>query len=780
MATVTGFASTNAVVTTGWTNPTNAYADDTSYATATIAAKTTVVASRFGGFGVQASIPSSSTINSVTAEAVFKVSTTASVARFDLQLEWPSGTLQGTQTQDATEPTTDKVITQAVAAGLTWANLADGTLFVRATADQGNSATSCTYSLDYVKVTVDYTPPTNVDSPALELSGFGTFTGVDANDIINAVVATVNLFASTALMDPPTYELWDGTTAIIGVAQTGVDSTDAAYTDTISFPGVTYAQLATLRLRVYGHSGSATTGATLSMDYASLAVNYTPVGAFQSVAFDSSGTNAFTTSASSATVDITTAATDSWCYAFAALGALQTATAMTGWTLLGEGPGGGSTPANWYAVWRRRKVAGDTTFTMSWGTSTKGCVHWASYTGVDPTTPDESFAFVAHSSTGSTAFPTPLSPPTAANRWALAGFYTRSTTAGGFTWTADAGLTERVDLSTTGGTNPWTGIQIADSVGAVTQANHTYTATCSASESQGGAWLAYLVPAPVSGGASLSADASLAATATLTAGGDRAAPVAATLSATATLTAAGTVTSAGATATLAASATLTAGAALSAATAASLTGTATLTAAAARTAPAAASLAATATLTAAGTRTALPAAGLAATATLTDAATLSAVATASLGVTATLTADAVTGAAPITAAATLTATATLTAADIRTALPAATLPATVTLSAGGTSSYVAAATLPVTVSLVGGAAWATSSGASLIVTVTSTAGATSGATAAPGQLASAVATSSLTVTTAGATLTQSSAGPQLASATSAATLTLTTTGGRLA
>lgn len=168
MPTVSGFASTNAAVTTGWTNPTNAYADDGTYATATIAAKNTVVSSRFGGFGVAGSIPGGASINSVTIEAQYKVSTSSSIARLGLQAQSPSGTNRGTQTLDTAEPLADAVVTQVVpfaTFGWTAADLADGTLFAVIEANQGNNATSCTYSLDYVKVTVDYT----VSNPVLAL-----------------------------------------------------------------------------------------------------------------------------------------------------------------------------------------------------------------------------------------------------------------------------------------------------------------------------------------------------------------------------------------------------------------------------------------------------------------------------------------------------------------------------------------------------------------------------------------------------------------------------------
>ena len=163
MPTSSGFATTNVAVTTGWTNPTNAYDDNAMYATATIAAKNIIVSSRFGGFGV--SIPGGAMINSVTCNAEMKVSTQGSIARLGVQLQSPSGTNRGTQTLDIAEPLADTVIIQTVlfaTFGWTAADIANGTLFAVVSADQGNSATSCTYSLDYVQVVVDYSLPADL------------------------------------------------------------------------------------------------------------------------------------------------------------------------------------------------------------------------------------------------------------------------------------------------------------------------------------------------------------------------------------------------------------------------------------------------------------------------------------------------------------------------------------------------------------------------------------------------------------------------------------------
>jgi hypothetical protein len=116
-------------------------------------------------------------------------------------------------------------------------------------------------------------------SPQLEASGFGSFSGVGSGDTINSVTATVNQWASAATLGAPTYQLWDGTAAQIGADATGSVSTSTSNTDSPSWTGVTYSQLATLRFRVSAHQGSAASGVTQSVDWVGLTVNYTPSGA---------------------------------------------------------------------------------------------------------------------------------------------------------------------------------------------------------------------------------------------------------------------------------------------------------------------------------------------------------------------------------------------------------------------------------------------------------------------------------------------------------------------
>lgn len=113
-------------------------------------------------------------------------------------------------------------------------------------------------------------------SPGLELSGFGSFSELSGS-VINSVTVTVTEHQSDASQAPCTFELWDysGTPAQIGATQTGNQSTGTGNVSTAVFTGITYAQLATLRVRVYGHAPSGS-GFTESVDAVQLTVSYTP------------------------------------------------------------------------------------------------------------------------------------------------------------------------------------------------------------------------------------------------------------------------------------------------------------------------------------------------------------------------------------------------------------------------------------------------------------------------------------------------------------------------
>lgn len=171
MATVTKLANANEAITTGYTDPTNAYADNGSYATAA-PNKNQQVSSYYGfpAFEVE-DIPNNSTINSVKVEIQFKVSTTSSVATQYLQVFINTSGV-GSEQSNADEPTTDTLFSHTVTEGVTLANLREANVVRgRLRSARGNSNTAVTFSVDYVNCTVDYTAPPPVTKEIGEING---------------------------------------------------------------------------------------------------------------------------------------------------------------------------------------------------------------------------------------------------------------------------------------------------------------------------------------------------------------------------------------------------------------------------------------------------------------------------------------------------------------------------------------------------------------------------------------------------------------------------------
>ena len=120
--------------------------------------------------------------------------------------------------------------------------------------------------------TSTYTYSAMETSPGLELYGF-TITGPAPGDIINNVTVQVTEYQSAIEAQPVTIQLWDysGAPAQIGTTLLGARSTGSSNVSYATFYTVTYAQLATLRVRISGNMAS---GYTESVGGVSLSVNY--------------------------------------------------------------------------------------------------------------------------------------------------------------------------------------------------------------------------------------------------------------------------------------------------------------------------------------------------------------------------------------------------------------------------------------------------------------------------------------------------------------------------
>lgn len=221
------------------------------------------------------------------------------------------------------------------------------------------------------------------------------------------------------------------------------------------------------------------------------------------IAFDNSGGTSITVAATSAVVDITAAAVGAWCYAWCAISTGATTQtgipSATGWTAVQSVQTTAGTSGATYAIFRRLKQSGDTTFTFSWATTAgKGAFSWASWTGVDGTTPDESSAIAINDTVQRSSVPTPSATPTAAGRWAVAFFGQRATASflKPTSWGPDIALVDRQETdNSTAASAPWLSADIEDSNGTVTVAAHSYTSTSNASNSHDGSAILFLIPA---------------------------------------------------------------------------------------------------------------------------------------------------------------------------------------------------------------------------------------------------------------------------------------------
>lgn len=167
MATVTKAASSNTLVSTGWTNPTNAYGTtaDGTFATAA-PAKNGTVSSDYGFPAFTTSdIPDGSSISSVVVTVAWKLSATT-LATLGVQGRNNGVTDSAAEVTDTTDTAvTQKTFTFGTVPALTDLRNA-GQVVARVRDSRGNTNTAHTGSLDFVSLTVTYSTPTSVSDTA--------------------------------------------------------------------------------------------------------------------------------------------------------------------------------------------------------------------------------------------------------------------------------------------------------------------------------------------------------------------------------------------------------------------------------------------------------------------------------------------------------------------------------------------------------------------------------------------------------------------------------------
>ena len=150
---LTKFCTSNAADGAGYASPTNFYADDGSYSTAA-PNKNNTLAHYVSGFDFSA-IGNGDTLNSVTVYIQFKYST--DTASYTLGSQgYVGATAKGSEYTNTNTPANDTDVNYTIT-GLTIADIKSADFKIRVRCSRGNTNTGSTQSIDYVKVTVNYT-----------------------------------------------------------------------------------------------------------------------------------------------------------------------------------------------------------------------------------------------------------------------------------------------------------------------------------------------------------------------------------------------------------------------------------------------------------------------------------------------------------------------------------------------------------------------------------------------------------------------------------------------
>ncbi|MGB8929644.1 MAG: hypothetical protein WCC48_00175, partial [Anaeromyxobacteraceae bacterium] len=179
---------------TGWTNPTNAYADDTAYASATLAARRATASGTFAGFHFDTAIPAGSIINSVTVNSAWSVSAANPTATFVVT---PTA---GNAISTSTESTVMTPVPSVAATGITRDQLLDAVFSVDVTYTHANNVTPQTAYFDFVSVTVDYSAPVNGTT-------LGTVSAAQAAGATPSLAITANFTGDDDANNSATYVL---------------------------------------------------------------------------------------------------------------------------------------------------------------------------------------------------------------------------------------------------------------------------------------------------------------------------------------------------------------------------------------------------------------------------------------------------------------------------------------------------------------------------------------------------------------------------------------------
>jgi len=173
------------------TTPANAYADDSTFAVDTdsgandnaVATGTGTDKHNYGGFGMDTIPSTSGTINGITVRADIAVDSVLDVPFTAIRLSWDGGGTWTTEQELNIDPVTETTYTYGGAAdtwGRTWSGseLTDANFLVQVINGDTKAVTSKRdFSLDYIQVTITFTPAWDSYSDTGRLSQEDTFSG---------------------------------------------------------------------------------------------------------------------------------------------------------------------------------------------------------------------------------------------------------------------------------------------------------------------------------------------------------------------------------------------------------------------------------------------------------------------------------------------------------------------------------------------------------------------------------------------------------------------------
>jgi hypothetical protein len=233
------------------------------------------------GFGLDQLVPSGATITSLTTSASWKLSAAGTAGTLGLQAYTAGGsTALGTETVDATSPTTLTTATQNVTGGLSPSDLSDANFGVRVRVSRAasTSAPAFTAFLDEVHVVVAWTSP-SVEH-GITYGNFGILAALPSTATVTGLKTEARWKNSASNHHAElAFQLFSGATAL-GAEYVDTNPSTSMTTLTQTLTGLSLAPSAlsnpnfSVRVRSTRSSGSSNADYTSDLDFVRVTVTY--------------------------------------------------------------------------------------------------------------------------------------------------------------------------------------------------------------------------------------------------------------------------------------------------------------------------------------------------------------------------------------------------------------------------------------------------------------------------------------------------------------------------